>query len=561
MLESIEIKGFRSFSQESSQKIDLQPFTIIVGENDTGKSNLLKAIWFALDPSTDSVTREDFNIRKSLSRVSKVIDKKSSQIYIKLSFKSSTRLLPRIFQKLRFNTKAEGKFFITCIAHGHDKKSYKKEYKLNNALIREKDVPLLLSKIKCYITPSIRDVNYLNELKKLLPVERSSLITQAIKRFSHVVKGKMKGQEALFKKATGTQKVFINPKLDSETVLNIMDFDFLVVKDDIPIQLKSHGQGMISKIIISLFLKRGANSIVGIEEPEIHIHPNLIREIVLECEKQSKQRTQIIIVTHSHYLVNFVSVKNILIAKKDSKYTKIGKIISRDAEVVHRIENNIFLNRQKTEILFAKGVLFVEGQYDRRALMEIDIKEKTPSFSLGINIVDVGGDDFFPYIELCIHSGIPWAIIADCKAFYSPENNCRGPLLKTLGRYIPEDPILRLENKIRGCKAARKELRAVNELLKNKKGYVAYLSGGDISETIINVLTKKNDMNLYKSLFTKYGGYAEEQDQITIKTAVETTIRGKVEQMIEAVRLFNKPNELAYALKRAVNYLARLYNR
>lgn len=86
MLKLIEIKGFRSFSQESFQKIEMSPFTVIVGENDTGKSNILKAIQFALDPSTDYITKEDFNIRKSPLRSGKIGDKKSSQIVIKLHF-------------------------------------------------------------------------------------------------------------------------------------------------------------------------------------------------------------------------------------------------------------------------------------------------------------------------------------------------------------------------------------------------------------------------------------------------------------------------------------------
>ena len=86
MLNLIEIKGFRSFSQESFQQIKLRPFTVIVGENDTGKSNILKAIQFALAPSTDNIVEEDFNIRKSKLRTGRIGDKKSSKITIKLYF-------------------------------------------------------------------------------------------------------------------------------------------------------------------------------------------------------------------------------------------------------------------------------------------------------------------------------------------------------------------------------------------------------------------------------------------------------------------------------------------
>ena len=175
-----------------------------------------------------------------------------------------------------------------------------------------------------------------------------------------------------------------------------------------------------------------------------------------------------------------------------------------------------------------------------------------------VNIIDVGGDVFLPYIELCVNSGISWAVIADSKAFYSPENNQRGQLLKTIERYVPEDPILRLQNKIMNRKPARNELRTINELLRSKKGYIAYLSGGDISETIINILIKKADPNLYKSLFVKYGGFSGEQDHLRIKTAVESTILKKTEQMLDAVQMLKKPNELEHTFKSAFNQLIRL---
>lgn len=558
MLELIEIKGFRSFSQESFQKIDLQRITVIVGENDTGKSNILKAMQFVLNPSTENIAKEDFNIRKSRSRTGRVVDKKSSQITIKLKLSNKAKFLPKKFHKSKYNTKIEGPFIITCVASGHDRESYTKTYKLNDVLIHKDLVPALLSKIKCFTTPSIRDVNYLNELKKL-PIEKSSVITQALKRFTRVVKGKVKNQESLFRKAAIAQKVTINPILKSEDVLNIIDFDFMVVKDDIPVQLKSHGQGMISKIIISLFLKRGRNYIVGIEEPEIHMHPNLIREIISECDKLgAKKALQIIIVTHSHYLTNFVQPKNILIARKDNKYTKIIKIMPFDSIIAQKIENNIFLNRQKTEILFARGVLFVEGPYDRRVFTAIDSLEKNATFNYGISIVEVASDGFAPYIELCIQSNIPWACIADSKAFYSPENNNRGSLLKVVEKYVNEQAISQLENKIKQQQSARRQLRTVNESLKTKKGYIANLLGGDISDTIIAALVKKNDPNLYKTLFTEYGGHSNVLDPNEIKNRVEVTIRKKTEEMIIAVQHLNKTNELHHVFKNVINNLIKL---
>jgi len=155
MLKLIEIKGFRSFSQESFQRIDIQPFTVIVGENDTGKSNILKAIQFALDPSFENITKEDFNIRKSPLRSGRIGDKKASQITIKLHFTNRNKLLPEKYQRRSYHPN-EDSFIIKCVVSGHDKNSYKKEFSLNDKKINDKLIPLLLSRIHYFITPSIR---------------------------------------------------------------------------------------------------------------------------------------------------------------------------------------------------------------------------------------------------------------------------------------------------------------------------------------------------------------------------------------------------------------------
>jgi predicted ATP-dependent endonuclease of OLD family len=441
MLEKIEIKGFRSFSQESYQKVELQHFTVIVGENDTGKSNLLKAIQFALNPENDNITREDFNVRKSKSRTGKIVDKKAPKIFIKLCFRSSAKLLPRKFRKNTYGTKTDSPFVITCTASGFDKKAYKKEYRLNDKPIRKEMVPKLLSGIKCFITPSIRDVNYLNELKELLPIKKSSLIAKDVKGCIKTIKDKISQQEKLFKKASEAQEVNITPILKSEDILKELDFDFTIVKDDIPIQLKNHGQGMISKIIISSFLKRGRKHIIGIEEPEIHMHPNLIREVIHECEKVAKY-AQVIIVTHSNYLINYVPVD----------------------------------------------------------------------------------------------------------------------ILKAIKEYLNEETISAIENNIKEKRVVRAEMEKANDMPKNKMGYISALSGEDISDTILNILSTHNDIETYKKLYISYGGHQSENDEGVIKKQVSKTIRKKTDKMVESIQHLPKNNELERAFKRT-NLMLNSFNK
>ena len=83
MITDVSIKNFRSFGvTEGSRptKFSLSNLTIIVGDNSAGKSNILRALRFATDPSVAGMRRSDFFIRRAKDKV-----RKSGKIEIELS--------------------------------------------------------------------------------------------------------------------------------------------------------------------------------------------------------------------------------------------------------------------------------------------------------------------------------------------------------------------------------------------------------------------------------------------------------------------------------------------
>lgn len=67
MIRKLIIKNYRSFGVTSGSKvheIEFSPLTILVGDNSSGKSNLLRALKFATTPELGRLSRTDFFIRK-----------------------------------------------------------------------------------------------------------------------------------------------------------------------------------------------------------------------------------------------------------------------------------------------------------------------------------------------------------------------------------------------------------------------------------------------------------------------------------------------------------------
>jgi putative ATP-dependent endonuclease of OLD family len=67
----------------------------------------------------------------------------------------------------------------------------------------------------------------------------------------------------------------------------------------------------------------------------------------------------------------------------------------------------------RAEILFARGVILVEGDAERFLVPEFAAKLEKPLDHLGITVCSVSGTNFQPYTKFLCGLGIPFAVITD----------------------------------------------------------------------------------------------------------------------------------------------------
>ncbi len=95
-----------------------------------------------------------------------------------------------------------------------------------------------------------------------------------------------------------------------------------------------------------------------IEEPEAHIHTHIQKTIF---EKQSARRTQVIVSTHSTHISSAAKIQsvNVLVRRQDHAevYQPAKDLDPTTAERVER-----YLDAVRSTLLFAKGVILVEGE-------------------------------------------------------------------------------------------------------------------------------------------------------------------------------------------------------
>lgn len=166
---------------------------------------------------------------------------------------------------------------------------------------------------------------------------------------------------------------------------------------------------------------------LAIEEPEAHLHPHLQR---LVFENMFKSGHLLLVSTHSPTIVSVADPRHFVVLKR-TKNGIVARSTARfaptdagDVEIENeKMHRDIcrFLDATRGEVVFARGVLLVEGDAEMFLMPAFAkrLKEagKIPHTLDGANIsvCNVYGTDFRPYVEFLGSSGldIPIAVLTD----------------------------------------------------------------------------------------------------------------------------------------------------
>jgi putative ATP-dependent endonuclease of OLD family len=153
--------------------------------------------------------------------------------------------------------------------------------------------------------------------------------------------------------------------------------------------------------------------ILAIEEPEAHIHPHVQRLLFRDFLK----RSPFILSTHSPHIASVAPLDSILMLRKPD--TTTGCVMYSTAKLYSELETSEiedlqrYLDVTRAELLFARGVIFVEGDAEEfvipvfAKLIGIDLDK------YGISVCNVRSTNFRPLIKLVGIDGIniPFVVI------------------------------------------------------------------------------------------------------------------------------------------------------
>ncbi|OTA18057.1 chromosome segregation protein SMC [Xenorhabdus vietnamensis] len=172
-------------------------------------------------------------------------------------------------------------------------------------------------------------------------------------------------------------------------------------------------------------------SVLCIEEPEAHLHPQLQRSVFNKLFNDLDSEQSLLVTSHSPTLAAVAPVRSIINLRRQGESTKAFSLAQLPVSPDELEDIERYLTATRSELLFARGVIFVEGDAEENLLPVFAEALGHNLDQLGITVCNVAGVNFKPYVKLAAGLGLPFSVITD----WDPLDGTRQPLgvERTLG--------------------------------------------------------------------------------------------------------------------------------
>ena len=426
-LSKIDICFFRSIKQAS---LSIKELTAIVGENNAGKSAVLRAINSVFNFNDEKQFFENKSHQYSLH----------SQTKITLHFDDipNDPFLQGII--------SQGQLIVRFVYNYSASKGGRRVCHIINGQ-EHSDTPELISIIKkyidyVYIKASRNDDDlawHENSIFKKIVTEYLAAVSKKRDSLSKKAQDAANSLKPIFESLC--REVSTMNMLSTDEVFNIsrnspidysvflQDLIMVIDNDESSLKICDYGSGIKSVTVIALYrllakMKKTA-IILAIEEPETNLHPQAQKKLIASLKNDRQDgEVQAIFATHSTVIVDSLDHQDVVLVRRvpDQKRLFHSSISQLSSDFwqrynIQEYKHANFFRVKNSDFFFAKYVIIVEGSADSIAFEHI-LRKKINSKLLDISIIQLDGvkNLQYPYF-LLKELEIPFTAIVDYDFF------------------------------------------------------------------------------------------------------------------------------------------------
>jgi len=428
-IDFIDIKKFRSIDH---CRVSLDSVNAIVGQNNSGKSALIRALNAFFNPQAE----ETFFYQGNHSYTSK------SQPKITIGFKGISKAKKLL--KYGKNDKLEVQLIYQPAV-----RNIAFKYKSAKTFVTAPDE--LLEQLRrsisfVYIPP--------NRSPDQLKWEENSLIKELIEEYLKAETQKRDNLTPKFKSAadyleSGALKKIskevesfyslrhkfsfsLNFDKQSNFISFLNGIQMLIKEAGVEHHLDDCGTGLQSLTIIAfhrvLAKIRHKNIVLGLEEPETNLHPQAQRELINSIKDNSDSGiSQVVLTTHSTVIIDNIEHQKISLVRKEidenrgfrSKLYKLSDSFFED-HGLEKFKYYQFHLYRNSDFFYANYVIFVESKNDAEVVKYLAGRDSIDLDLYGISVVNIDGVRNLAYPFYIVKElGIPYLAILD-KDYFIP---------------------------------------------------------------------------------------------------------------------------------------------
>ena len=173
-----------------------------------------------------------------------------------------------------------------------------------------------------------------------------------------------------------------------------------------------------------------------VEEPEAHLHPQLQELVHSFFEKNANNESiQVIYTSHSPTLVSRIGIDKVVLLYEDNHRINCLSLSQSSLDDIDKYKLERYLDVTKSQMLFAKGIIFVEGICEAILIPIMASLINRPFDRYGIEVVNIDGVSFKPFANLLRYAQTTETTIR--ASIITDDDRCSN---KTdLNNYIPKD--------------------------------------------------------------------------------------------------------------------------